>query len=104
MSEWCRMQAVNAASRSRWKIGLSTHTSFRCPASAQGSLVMYTSPGRNEPRGRPCTSFLMPSAIAPDWQGRVANYRAFMSEELRDYVRNSGVQVIGYRAVRELMR
>jgi hypothetical protein len=43
-------------------------------------------------------------AIAPDWAGRVANYRAFMSEELRDTVRNSGVQVIGYRAVRALMR
>ena len=27
-----------------------------------------------------------------------------MSEELRDYVRNSGVQVIGYRALRELVR
>ena len=43
-------------------------------------------------------------AIAPDWAGRVANYHAFMSEALRDYVRNSGVQVIGYRAVRQLMR
>ena len=30
----------NATSRSRWKIGESTQTSFRCPASAHGSLVM----------------------------------------------------------------
>jgi predicted glycoside hydrolase/deacetylase ChbG (UPF0249 family) len=43
-------------------------------------------------------------AITPSWRGRVADYRAFTSEELRDYVRNSGVQVIGYRALRELMR
>ena len=28
------------------------------------------------------------------------DYQAFMSEELRDYVQQSGVQVIGYRALR----
>jgi hypothetical protein len=43
-------------------------------------------------------------AIAPDWPSRVADYEAFSSRELRDAVRNSGVQVIGYRALRELMR
>lgn len=43
-------------------------------------------------------------AITPDWRGRVADYRAFTSKELRDYVRGSGVQVIGYRVLRELMR
>jgi hypothetical protein len=43
-------------------------------------------------------------AITPNWQGRVADYRAFTSSELRNYVKNSGVQVIGYRALRELMR
>ena len=43
-------------------------------------------------------------AITPDWQSRVADYRAFTSRELRDHVRDSGVQVIGYRALRELMR
>jgi hypothetical protein len=43
-------------------------------------------------------------AIAPDWQSRVANYNAFMSQELKDYIKNSGVQVIGYRALRDLLR
>lgn len=43
-------------------------------------------------------------ALADTWPARVADYQAFMSEELRDYVRNSGVQVIGYRALRELIR
>ncbi len=43
-------------------------------------------------------------AITPNWQGRAADYQAFTSEELRDYVKNSGVRVIGYRALRELMR
>jgi predicted glycoside hydrolase/deacetylase ChbG (UPF0249 family) len=42
-------------------------------------------------------------AIAPDWQGRVANYETFMSSELHDFIRNSGIQVIGYRALQELM-
>jgi predicted glycoside hydrolase/deacetylase ChbG (UPF0249 family) len=43
-------------------------------------------------------------AITPDWRSRVADYRAFTSEELRDFVRNSGLQVIGYRALRDLVR
>jgi predicted glycoside hydrolase/deacetylase ChbG (UPF0249 family) len=43
-------------------------------------------------------------SITPSWQGRVADYRAFTSEELCAYVKNSGVRVIGYRALRELMR
>lgn len=43
-------------------------------------------------------------AIAPDWPSRVANYVACMSPELRDYIQQSGVQVIGYRPLRELIR
>jgi hypothetical protein len=43
-------------------------------------------------------------AIAPDWPSRVANYQAMLSEELRDYIRRSGVQVIGYKPLRELIR
>lgn len=43
-------------------------------------------------------------AIAPDWQGRVANYKAFMSQELKDFIKDSGIQLIGYRAIREAMR
>jgi len=43
-------------------------------------------------------------AIAPDWQSRVADYQAFCSDELRNWVKGSGIQVIGYRALKELMR
>lgn len=43
-------------------------------------------------------------AIAPDWQCRVADYQAFLSTELRDYIKNEGIQVIGNRVLRELMR
>jgi chitin disaccharide deacetylase len=42
-------------------------------------------------------------AIAASWPSRVADYQAFMSEELRAYVRDIGIQVIGYRALQELM-
>jgi hypothetical protein len=43
-------------------------------------------------------------ALAPDWRSRVANYQAFLSDELRDHVRQSGVQVIGYRPLRDALR
>jgi predicted glycoside hydrolase/deacetylase ChbG (UPF0249 family) len=43
-------------------------------------------------------------ALAPDWPSRVANYAALLSHDLRDYIRQSGIQVIGYRPLRDLMR
>jgi predicted glycoside hydrolase/deacetylase ChbG (UPF0249 family) len=43
-------------------------------------------------------------ALAPDWPSRAANYGVMLSGELRDHIRRSGVQVIGYRPLRELMR
>jgi len=42
-------------------------------------------------------------AIAPDWQSRVANYETFMSEEIRRHIHQSGIQVIGYRHLQQLM-
>jgi hypothetical protein len=43
-------------------------------------------------------------AITPDWPSRVANYRAFISGEIGDFLRETGIQVISYRALRNLMR
>lgn len=43
-------------------------------------------------------------AMAPDWPSRVGDYQLFLSEAWRQAVRQSGVQVIGYRALRDLMR
>ena len=43
-------------------------------------------------------------AIASAWRGRVADYQAFTSPGLRDYVRDIGIHVIGYRALRDLVR
>jgi predicted glycoside hydrolase/deacetylase ChbG (UPF0249 family) len=42
-------------------------------------------------------------AITPDWQSRVADYQAFTSRELRSYVKGSGLHVVGYRTLRELL-
>ena len=43
-------------------------------------------------------------ALASDWQSRVANYEVCMRRELREHVRNAGIEVIGYRAFRDAMR
>ena len=43
-------------------------------------------------------------AICPDWQARVANYSAFMSDELKDFIKNSDFKLIGYRQIRDAMR
>jgi predicted glycoside hydrolase/deacetylase ChbG (UPF0249 family) len=44
-------------------------------------------------------------AITPeDWRARSADFQAFTSAELRSYLRNSGIQVIGWRVLRDWMR
>jgi predicted glycoside hydrolase/deacetylase ChbG (UPF0249 family) len=43
-------------------------------------------------------------AIAPDWPSRVANYKTFMNPKLKKFMKNKGIQVIGYRHLREIMR
>ncbi len=42
--------------------------------------------------------------ITPDWRARVADYQVFCDEALRAYIAQQGIQVIGYRAVRETLR
>jgi hypothetical protein len=43
-------------------------------------------------------------AIAPDWPARVANYNAFMSDELKQFIESEDIKLIGYRAMRDAMR
>lgn len=43
-------------------------------------------------------------AIAPDWESRVANYNVFMSDALKIFLEREGLQLIGYRALRDAMR
>jgi predicted glycoside hydrolase/deacetylase ChbG (UPF0249 family) len=42
-------------------------------------------------------------AITPDWRCRVADYETFQREDLRTYIQDLGVQVIGYRILKEMM-
>lgn len=42
--------------------------------------------------------------LAPDWRARVANYNAFMSDELKIFLEKEDIQLIGYRQIREAMR
>ncbi len=43
-------------------------------------------------------------AIAPDWRSRVADFELFSGSAIRDVIRQSGVRVIGWRPLRELVR
>jgi predicted glycoside hydrolase/deacetylase ChbG (UPF0249 family) len=43
-------------------------------------------------------------ALAPDWQARVADYELFVNEEWRRIVADSGIHVMGYRAIRDAIR
>jgi predicted glycoside hydrolase/deacetylase ChbG (UPF0249 family) len=43
-------------------------------------------------------------AITPDWPARVADYELFTSPALRDFIRDQGIHVIGYRPLRDLLR
>ena len=43
-------------------------------------------------------------AIALDSQARVANYSAFMSDELKKFIEDSDLKLIGYGAIRDAMR
>lgn len=43
-------------------------------------------------------------AICGDWPARVANYHALLGPDLRRDVHNLGIQVIGYRPLRGLLR
>jgi hypothetical protein len=43
-------------------------------------------------------------AIASEWEGRVENYKTFMSDELKIFLEREDIKLIGYRPIREAMR
>lgn len=43
-------------------------------------------------------------AIASDWRARVADFEVFCDDTIRHYLQEHGIHVIGYRAIRDLMR
>ena len=52
----------------------------------------------------PCVDTPEIRAIAPDWRCRVADHALFTSPGLRQALDEAGVQVIGFRALRDAMR
>lgn len=42
-------------------------------------------------------------AITPDWRCRVSDYQTFMDAEVLHHIRQIGVHIIGYRALKDLM-
>ncbi len=42
-------------------------------------------------------------AITPDWRSRVGDYEVFTSEEMREFLKDCGLNVIGYRDLQNLM-
>ncbi len=60
-----------------------------------GLSRLYIHPQMDTPEAR---------AVSPDWAGRVADYQALMSEEIAELIHRLGIQLIGYRALREVMR
>jgi predicted glycoside hydrolase/deacetylase ChbG (UPF0249 family) len=42
-------------------------------------------------------------AITPDWQCRVADYNTFLEEDLRKYINDIGLHVIGYQSLKNLI-
>lgn len=43
-------------------------------------------------------------AITPDWKSRVADFNTFRDEKIREHIKKEGLQVIGYKALKELIR
>jgi hypothetical protein len=41
--------------------------------------------------------------ITPDWRCRVGDYLNFLNPDLGKYIRDTGIQVIGYRKLKEIM-
>ena len=41
--------------------------------------------------------------ITSSWDCRVADYETFTSEAMRDFIKDEGIQVIGYQALKDLM-
>ncbi|HJT02893.1 MAG TPA: polysaccharide deacetylase family protein [Pseudonocardiaceae bacterium] len=60
-----------------------------------GLTYLITHPARDTPELR---------AIAPDWRARVADFNTFRDGGLAHHLRRNGIQIIGWRPVRELMR
>jgi predicted glycoside hydrolase/deacetylase ChbG (UPF0249 family) len=69
------------------------------------SALSFLSPGVTEVHLRPAVASDELTALAPDWQARVDDHDLLVGDkELRAALDEHGVQLVGYRPLRELMR
>jgi chitin disaccharide deacetylase len=52
----------------------------------------------------PCHDTPELRATMPDWRDRVGDYEVFLQEELRQFIKDQGIHIIGNRILRDLMR
>lgn len=52
----------------------------------------------------PCQDTPELRATMPDWKDRVGDYEVFQNEELRQFIKDQGIHIIGNRVLRDLMR
>jgi chitin disaccharide deacetylase len=57
-----------------------------------GLTHFYIHPAKDTPELR---------AITPDWRCRVGDYENFMSDEMARFLKDSGLQIIGYRDIKQ---
>lgn len=43
-------------------------------------------------------------ALSPDWESRVANYETLMNPKFKELIKNEGIKLIGFKALRDYMR
>jgi hypothetical protein len=68
-------------------------------------LLSELRPGVTEVVLRPAMDTAELRAVAPDWPARVADHDlAMTADSLRVLAARSGVQLVGYRALRDLQR
>jgi predicted glycoside hydrolase/deacetylase ChbG (UPF0249 family) len=51
----------------------------------------------------PCVDTPELRAMCPDWRARVANFNAFMSNELKRFIEQQDIRLIGYRQIRAVI-
>lgn len=44
------------------------------------------------------------ATLNAEWENRVSNYNTFMSDELKKFIEDEDIKLIGYRLVRDAMR
>ena len=68
------------------------------------SIIDELKPGLSQLIIHPATDTPELRAMADTWRGRSSDCELFMSEEVARHIKKSGVHLIGYRALRDLLR